>query len=443
VDSPIKIDIKQTPHQAKVFGDGHRYVAWAKGRRCGGTYGAAMACIEWLLDGKRILWVDTIQGNLDRYYERYFAPILSQLSPQMRSWNGQKKTLKVLNGYMDMRSAERPENIEGFAYDYIVVNEAGIIFLDGDYLWYNTLMPMVLDYQARVFLVGTPKGKLSKSGTEHLFYTLFKKGGVDPDWAAYQSTSYDNPLLRKDDIDKLAASLPSAIRRQEIGAEFIDVSADEIFKDSWWTITEEGPLPFTIQQKVLSWDTAFKDGDENDFSVCTYWIKTDSNYYCMDLFEGHLDFPALIAKTQELYDRYSPDVVVVEDKASGQSLIQMFQRTTMPIIPFKVDRDKVSRAIAITPLIEQGKVLLWKADWNQGLINQCSLFPAGEHDDRVDSMSQALLYMSGNSSWSGIRPILSKRLVTTPDDVSRMEEPVYAKPGQKPTANKTTSGFWA
>ena len=403
--------MEPTPIQDKVFSDPHRYIVFAKGRRCGGTYGAAMHCIEALAEGHKILWVDTVQVNLTNYYERYFLPVLSKIKPELWSWNVQQKKLKLLNGYMDMRSAEKPKNIEGFGYDDIVMNEAGIIFNDGEYLWQNCILPMTMDYHAKCYFVGTPKGKLSKSGKEHLYYTFYKKGlnNSNPDWISYKASSYDNPKLNPEDIKALESEVPALIREQEINAEFINVSLDSIFDDSWFKTCEMPSKPEIIR-KIISWDTAFKDGETNDYSVATVWLQTANSFVCIDMFQGRLTFPKLLEKTDSLYKKHKPDLVLIEDKASGQSLIQMFKQTTMPVVAYKIDRDKISRAVAITPLLETGKVKFLDRPWFKTISDQCTIFPLGEHDDIVDSLSMALLYMTqGGPAWSKKRtPITNK-----------------------------------
>ena len=434
-----------TPVQQEVFEDPHRFIVFAKGRRCGGTYGAVTYVIEQLIEGKQILWVDTIQANLSAYYQKYFAPICSQIQTKYWGWNEQKKILTILNGSLTMRSAERPENIEGFAYNTIIVNEAGIVFRDNAYLWYNSLYPMVMDYKANVFFIGTPKGKLSKDGSEHLYYTFYKKG-LEPigDWKTFQVSSYKNPLLDPKEIHQLEMDVPPAIRRQEIYAEFIDVGQDELFKSSWWQYTELEPAPYLIKRRILSMDTAFQDKDTADYSAWTMWIQTQDKFICLDAGMDHLNFPDLIHKTEELYNTWKPDMVLIEDKASGQSLIQMFQRTTLPVQAYKIDRDKVSRAVAVTPLIEQGKVQLMKGGWNSMLINQASLFPFGQNDDLCDSLTQALLYMTqGLGKFDGsLRPIISKRIVKDPvqtESIAFDVQPMYNPHGKR---ERVLDGFW-
>lgn len=170
------------------------------------------------------------------------------------------------------------------------------------------------------------------------------------------------------------------------------VAEGQIIKREWWKYYKEKP---TFTKLIHSWDTAFKDKSQNDYSVCTVWGETDTGYYLLDLWRGKVEFPELKRVAVSLAERDHPSVVVVEDKASGQSLIQELQRNTrLPVLPFKVDRDKIARAEAVTPLIEAGKVLLPEtAPWLFDYLEEMSGFPNAEHDDQVDSTTQALEYL--------------------------------------------------
>jgi len=111
---------------------------------------------------------------------------------------------------------------------------------------------------------------------------------------------------------------------------------------------------------------------------------------------GKVEFPELKKKFIELFYAFPGlEKVLIEDKASGQSLIQEMEReTTIPIERIKVDSDKLSRVHAITPLLEQGKVKVNpKLEFMEELINQAEEFPNALHDDCIDPMSQALQYL--------------------------------------------------
>ncbi|KKK82029.1 hypothetical protein LCGC14_2807480, partial [marine sediment metagenome] len=170
------------------------------------------------------------------------------------------------------------------------------------------------------------------------------------------------------------------------------IAEGQIIKREWWRYFRERPI-FT--RTIHSWDTAFKAKQLNDYSVCTVWGEAGNGYYLLDVWRDKVEFPELKRVAVALYERDKPDLVIVEDKASGQSLIQELQRNTrIPVLPVKVDRDKVARAYAATPLIEAGKVLLPElAPWLFDYIEELSAFPNAAHDDQVDSTTQALSFM--------------------------------------------------
>lgn len=194
-----------------------------KGRRFGATKGAANACIEWLIEGQHILWGDTIHSNINKYFERYFLPELKANNIDF-TWAKQERCLRVGKGYIDFRSADNPENWEGFGYSRIILNEAGII-LSNPYLYTNAVRPMMLDHpDAVLYALGVPKGKMLKDGKEHPFYTLCKKKG-ESGYRVLQYSSYDNPLLSPDDIRELEmdmSAMDSTQVEQEIYGNFID-----------------------------------------------------------------------------------------------------------------------------------------------------------------------------------------------------------------------------
>ena len=146
---------------------------------------------------------------------------------------------------------------------------------------------------------------------------------------------------------------------------------------------------------VQSWDTAFKTGCDNDYSVCTTWGVSGSAYFLLWFWRGRVEFPELKKRMAWLAQEWKPNQILVEDLASGQSLIQELKYSTaLPIIPIKVDRDKLARAQAVTPLIEAGKVFLPESvPWLNQYIDELAAFPTGAHDDAVDSTTQALNYL--------------------------------------------------
>ncbi|MBL1121385.1 MAG: hypothetical protein D8M26_00680 [Ignavibacteriae bacterium] len=400
----LELEITYHKNQEKIFFEsGARFKVIAKGRRFGLTRGFANYIIEQMLEGvSPILWVDTVYGNIERYVDRYFIPTLKSLPKNLWKYRSNRNDLRIGNSVCDFRSADNPENIEGFGYALIVVNEAGIVLKNRN-LWTETILPMILDYKAKVLIGGTPKGKTVKRTKErHLFYELFERGErqeVRSEWKSFNYTSYDNPLLDKKEIDELVKEISPALRDQEIYGKFIEAETAGIIKNDWWRYYENESKLYEqrVFKKVQSWDTAFKKNQENDYSVCTTWLVGVNAFYLLDMWKGRVEFPELKKKVVELYELYKVNEILIEDKASGQSLLQELQRNTkLPIKPIKVEQDKIARVNAVTPLIEAGRIVLpTNKYWLKSFTDECEEFPNGEFDDVVDSMSQFLLNEKG------------------------------------------------
>lgn len=251
--SRIKTDLARfrectsySPAQRVMFfeSEGHKYRVFPKGRRLGATRGAAHAFIEYMLQGWPCLWGDTINSNIDRYVERYFVPALKKAGLGYH-WNSQKRTLSVGDGYTDFRSADRPENWEGFGYRRVFLNEAGIIMAD-PYLLENAVMPMMLDFaDAELIAAGTPKGKQGKGGKEHLYYTFWKRARAgESGYYSKTFTSFDNPWLNSQGVQELIdtyGGLETPQARQEVFGEFLDLADDawQVIPRAWVLLAQE------------------------------------------------------------------------------------------------------------------------------------------------------------------------------------------------------------
>lgn len=232
----VDFDIEYSESQSELFfpeGAFPKYTIVRKGRRGGLTKGAANAMIEYGLSEDlhffpsgplMFLWGDTIAANIDKYVDRYFMPELKKLPHYLWSWKKQERMIKVGRATIDFRSADRPENWEGFGYHLIFLNEAGII-LEDNYLYYNAVLPMLIDFQnAKIVVAGAPKGKRHKGG-EHLFYTLYKNSLTDKvNYRNLYFTGYNNPFIARDEISVIRATMDDETAKQEIDGEFIDLN---------------------------------------------------------------------------------------------------------------------------------------------------------------------------------------------------------------------------
>jgi phage terminase large subunit-like protein len=202
-----------------------------------------------------------------------------------------------------------------------------------------------------------------------------------------------------------------------------------VFRGDWWRYYKDIPARFT--RVIISLDGAHKTKQQNDYSVFTVWGVLEGKAYLLWVWRGKAEFPELKRVAAALVIRWNPASMLVEDVSAGSSLIQEFkesikidERITMlavqfgyhgafvaqlicpPIVAIQVDRDKLARAEAVTPMVERGDVLLpdprtFDAPWLSEYLNEFALFTGlgDPHDDQVDSTTQMLNYVRGQGSF--------------------------------------------
>ncbi len=150
---------------------------------------------------------------------------------------------------------------------------------------------------------------------------------------------------------------------------------------------------------VQSWDTGIKAGAQHDASACATFVVKDGVHHLVDMLTVRMEYPELKRLMMNHAARFSPEVVLIEDKASGQSLLQDLRRETgLPVVACMPDADKLTRFTRVTPLMEAGKVALpVHALWLAGFEAELMGFPDGAHDDQVDVVSQYLNWVRGRT----------------------------------------------
>jgi predicted phage terminase large subunit-like protein len=110
-----------------------------------------------------------------------------------------------------------------------------------------------------------------------------------------------------------------------------------------------------------------------------------------------LEYPALKRFIVSHAARYNPEAVLIEDKASGQSLLQdLRQESALPVIPIGATADKLTRLVRVTPMMEAGRVALPQfAPWLAAFEAEFFAFPTAAHDDQVDAVSHYLNWVRG------------------------------------------------
>jgi len=154
-------------------------------------------------------------------------------------------------------------------------------------------------------------------------------------------------------------------------------------------LPERNPSTLTIQ----SWDTATKDSEQSNYSVCTTWLHHDKRYYLVDVFRERVDYPALKARATSLAKLHTPKAILVEDAGLGSGLVKELQAVGLPAVAVKPVFDKRTRMSIQSAKFESGQVFLPVAgSWLDDLETELFSFPGGRYDDQIDSISQALAY---------------------------------------------------
>jgi predicted phage terminase large subunit-like protein len=232
-------------------------------------------------------------------------------------------------------------------------------------------------------------------------------------------------------IDNLAPSFQQQILqyegttlgRQEIYAELIDPEEGGIVKRDMFKLWDaKKPFP-KFEYIIQSYDCAYTEKTINDPTACLVFgvfkpMDGPMAVMLIDAWQERMQYPDLRKKVQEEYEvSYGADsesdtgefvkgkrvdLILVEDKASGISLIQDMQRAHLPVRAYNPGRaDKVQRLSIVANIIAHGRVWIpessvrrgYVRDWAEGFVSQICSFPEATHDDYVDACTQALRYL--------------------------------------------------
>jgi predicted phage terminase large subunit-like protein len=177
--------------------------------------------------------------------------------------------------------------------------------------------------------------------------------------------------------------------------------ASAIVKREWWNVWEEEKPP-PCDFVLMSWDTAFEKTQRADYSALTTWGVfyhdddagvSKANIILLNAYRERMEFPRLKQVAIEEYREWEPDSIIIEKKASGAPLIYEMRSMGIPVQEFTPTKgnDKIARLNAVSDLFASGMVWMPPKSWAEEVVDEVASFPAGEHDDYVDSTSMALM----------------------------------------------------
>ena len=204
----------------------------------------------------------------------------------------------------------------------------------------------------------------------------------------------------KTELDALKEELPNSKWQAQYQQNPVSESS-AIVKREWWQVWEKEDPP-NCEFTLMAWDTAFEKSQRSDYSALTTWGVfyhpddtglPQANIILLNAFRDRMEFPRLKQEAIEQYKEWDPDSVIIEKKASGSPLIYEMRAMGIPVQEFTPSRgnDKISRLNAVSDLFASGRVWAPNTQWAEEVIDEVASFPAGEHDDYVDSVSLALM----------------------------------------------------
>ena len=322
----------------------------------------------------------------------------------------------------DSKAAGRWESNHGGEYfaagvgGAITGRGADLLIIDDPHSEQDALSPTVLESHYEWYTSG-PRQRLQPGGSIVIVMTrwsikdltgkLLEAQAKDPmadQWEVVEFPAIinDKPMWGNfwsmEGLLGVKASIPTA----KWNAQWMQNPVAEegaLIKREWWQDWDKENIP-ELQYVIQSYDTAFTAKTTSDYSAITTWgvfTPEEGGRPCIILLDakrGRWNFPELKAKAQEEYSYWEPELILVEAKASGLPLTHELQKAGIPVINFTPSKgnDKHSRVNSVAPIFESGAVYAPVGRrWAEEVIEECAAFPFGDHDDYVDSMTQALM----------------------------------------------------
>ena len=314
-----------------------------------------------------------------REYRNVFEPIMSYKNEQ------EKRLEFVTGGSLDFWSFESPHSIRGHKYRKVFGDEAAMV-KELSMIWNEIMLATLIDYKGEAILASTPRGNND-----------FRKLDESSDWKSFHYTTYDNPILDRDEIKTIENSMTARASRQEIYAEYIDNAEDAIFKIDDIDNNRVDETPNDLQLIFIGVDPAVTSHSKSNMTGIVVAGKRDDDYYIFGDASGIYKPSVWAEKVVNLYDLHKADRVIGEVNNGGE-LVEANLRTVRQNISYtsvRATRGKAVRAEPIAALYEQGRV--HHVGHLRDLETQMITWSPSEDEspDRVDALVWAITAMMG------------------------------------------------
>jgi predicted phage terminase large subunit-like protein len=275
---------------------------------------------------------------------------------------------------------------------------------DHAYEWYTSGPRQRLQPGGAIVIIATRWSKRDLIG--QVLKASSMRQGVD-EWEVIEFPAImpsGNPLWPEfwpiEELEAIKAEIP--IHKWEAQYQQNPVSEGAaLVKREWWKLWEQKEPP-PCQYLIQSWDTAFLKTQRADYSACTTWGvfyhpddngNMQANIILLDAHREKMEFPTLKKRALEMYNYWQPDNVLIEAKAAGTPLIFELRAMGIAVTDFTPSRgnDKIARVNAVADMFSSGRIWIPQTRFAEEVVEEFASFPSGEHDDYVDSSTQALM----------------------------------------------------
>lgn len=419
---PGQMEVIHDPSRGKILRAGRRWRKSGLGVVQAFTGYAGPDGRDYLgaLHGGQIGW--WVPSMTARYLVADWEPIknFARQIPGHRIEEANHRVLMPGGGWIMMLTGDTVDSGRGLGLDGAVIDEASLI---DERLYVETIQSTVMDRLGWTLLLFTPKGL-------NWVYALEQevRAGHRPNWRAFHFRSMDNPTLSAEALADVTRDMPTLVYRQEIDAEYVTGGAGVFHREWVRTWSPETNADGVVEAYRLGeervaaddcWrfstaDLAWSVEERADFTVVSTWAVTPRRHLILlDVVRGHFEGPDIPRVMAGVVLTHRPSYVLVERAARQLAIIQAAVREGLPIREIRADRHpssvgqgdvKVARALTATAMMESSRVWL-PPSGRVAAISECVAellaFPAGAHDDFVDTLSYAAMHVSTTSSGSG------------------------------------------
>jgi predicted phage terminase large subunit-like protein len=276
-------------------------------------------------------------------------------------------------------------------------------------VWQEVLRPTLTERKGSALFISTPIGR------DNWFFDLWETAEDADNWERFRFSTTDNPMIDPEEVEAAQKEVGSIVFAQEYLAEFVD-AGQGMLKPEWMNyyilapdnagnlkaIVDGSEYYLDALPKYGVVDLATTTNKDSDYTVITSFAQTpDNRLLVLDMVRQKMEGPDIIPAIKRAIQKNKLQYVGIERQGFQTTIIQMAQRAGIRVKNLKTDKDKVTRALPLAARMEAGEVFLLRdTHWLPEVEREIMTFPAGAHDDIIDTLSYGVQLLQDKKSWS-------------------------------------------